>query len=65
MNAVTGDTFGLDAFSAQIWSLMQTESTMATVADLIAPLLDVERPQLESDLLSFAQQLISRGLLEH
>lgn len=65
MNASTSDTFGLDAMSFVIWQLMQSESRLAPVAELVSEAMAAPLPQVQQDVLAFANALQQRGFLEY
>ena len=64
MHPVTEMYFTLDAVGARIWDLLQTETTVASIRDVIVAEYDVEVDRCERDLLALLEDLQSHGLLK-
>ena len=63
LDLASGTYFGLDAVGARIWQLMGEGKTLAEICEVILDEYDVEREQLEADVLRLAAELVERGLV--
>lgn len=60
----TGVYYGLDAVGTRIWELIQQPAILSDVADQIEREFNVSRSAAATDLLAFAKDLSSHGLIE-
>lgn len=58
-----GTYYGLNAVGARIWELLEKPRTVKEIVDLLLEEFDVERPQCESDLRAFLDEMHIRNLL--
>lgn len=59
----SGTYFGLDPIGARIWQLMAEGRALAEICETMLEEYEVERGQLEADLLRLAGELVERGLV--
>ena len=62
-NSANGLFFALNETGAMFWEEMTHVNTLASAIDQMVEMIDVERTQLEKDILIFAQTLEDQGLL--
>jgi hypothetical protein len=55
--------FGLDAVGTRIWQLCEAHGSLQTVLDAMQREFDAPGETLQSDLLTFVDELLARGLL--
>ena len=58
-----GSYFGLDPVGARIWELMGEGKTLAEISETMLEEYEVERAQLETDVLRITGELLERGLV--
>ena len=58
-----GSYFGLDPVGARIWQLMGECRTLAEICESMLEEYEVEREQLETDVLRLTGELLERGLV--
>ena len=63
LDLASGTYFGLDPVGARIWQLMGERKTMAEICTTMLEEYEVEREQLEADVLRLATELAERGLV--
>ena len=63
LDLAAGAYFGLDPVGARIWALMGEGHTLAEVCATMLADYEVEREQLEADVLRLATELAERGLI--
>lgn len=63
LDLVGGSYFGLDPVGARIWQLMGEGKTLAEICEMMLEEYEVEREQLEADVLRIAGELLERGLV--
>ena len=63
LDLANGAYFGLDPVGARIWQLLGEGKALAEVCDVMMEEFQVERAQIEKDVMSLAEQLETRGLI--
>jgi hypothetical protein len=63
LDLASGTYFGLDPVGARIWALMGEGQTLAEICAAMLGEYEVERAQLEVDVLRLAAELAERGLI--
>jgi hypothetical protein len=63
LDLASGTYFGLDPVGARIWQLMGERKTLAEICATMLEEYEVEREQLEADVLRLAAELAERGLV--
>ena len=63
LDLAAGAYFGLDPVGARIWGLMGEGATLAEICATMLEEYEVERAQLEADVLRLAAELAERGLV--
>lgn len=63
LDLASGTYFGLDPVGARIWQLIGEGHPLTEVCDRLLTEYDVERAQLEADVLRLIQELLDRGLV--
>ena len=63
LDLAAGTYFGLDPVGARIWQLMGEGRTLAEICATMLDEYEVEREQLEADVLRLAGELAERGLV--
>lgn len=63
LDPTTGRYFGLNEVAARILELAQERTTVAEVVDRLIEEFDVDRAQLEADVVVFARDMAQRKLL--
>jgi hypothetical protein len=63
LDLASGTYFGLDPVGARIWALMGEGRTLAEICATMLEEYEVEREQLEADVLRLAAELLERGLV--
>ena len=63
LDLASGTYFGLDPVGARIWALMGEGQTLAEICATMLDEYEVERAQLEADVLRLAAELAERGLI--
>lgn len=63
LNLASSTYFGLDAVGTRIWQLCEAHGSLQTVLDAMQREFDAPDETLQSDLLTFVDELLSRGLL--
>ena len=63
LDLASGSYFGLDAIGARVWQLISEGKNLAQTIEVMLTEYEVERSQLESDLLALAERLMAQGLL--
>ena len=63
LDLASGTYFGLDPVGARIWELMGEGRTLAEICATMLEEYEVERAQLEEDVLRLAAELAERGLV--
>ncbi len=63
LDLASGTYFGLDPVGARIWGLMGEGQTLAEICATMLEEYEVERAQLEADVLRLAAELAERGLV--
>ncbi len=63
LNLETGVYFGLDGVATDIWNALQGAGRIEDAFDSLLSQYDVQPAALKDDLLSFVNQLASKGLL--
>jgi len=63
LNLASSNYFGLDAVGTRIWQLCEAHGSLQTVLDAMQREFDASGETLQSDLLTFIDELLSRGLL--
>ena len=58
-----GSYFGLDPVGARIWELIGESKTFAEICETMLEEYEVEREQLETDVLRLTGELLERGLV--
>lgn len=62
-NSANGLFFALNETGAMLWEEMTHATTLHAVIEQMVEVYDVERKQLEADLIAFSQTLVTQGLL--
>ena len=63
LDLASGTYFGLDPVGARIWGLMGEGQSLAEICTTMLEEYEVERAQLEADVLRLAAELAERGLV--
>ncbi|MGM9424858.1 PqqD family protein [Hydrogenophaga sp. MI9] len=63
LDLASGTYFGLDPVGAQLWAALARGLSVAQACDALMSEFDVERPQLESDVVALIQQLLDKQLI--
>jgi Coenzyme PQQ synthesis protein D (PqqD) len=63
LDLAAGAYFGLDPVGARIWQLMGEGRTLAEISETMLDEYEVERAQLEADVLRLTGELLERGLV--
>jgi hypothetical protein len=63
LDLASGTYFGLDPVGARIWALMGEGRVLADICATMLEEYEVEREQLEADVLRLATELAERGLV--
>jgi hypothetical protein len=63
LDLASGTYFGLDPIGARIWQLMGESRSLAEICATMLEEYEVEREQLEADVLRLAGELAERGLI--
>ena len=63
LDLASGTYFGLDPVGARIWQLMGEGRTLAEISETMLGEYEVERAQLEADVLRLTGELLERGLV--
>jgi hypothetical protein len=63
LDLASGTYFGLDPVGARIWALIGEGKTLAEICTTILDEYEVEREQLEMDVLRLTGELLERGLV--
>jgi hypothetical protein len=63
LDLTSGNYFGLDEVGARIWKLIGEGKTLGETLDILLAEYEVERPQLEADLLGLVERLEAQGLV--
>ena len=63
LNLASSTYFGLDAVGTRIWQLCEAHGSLKTVLDAMQCEFDAPDEMLQSDLLTFVDELVDKGLL--
>jgi hypothetical protein len=63
LDLASGTYFGLDPVGAHIWQLLGEGKTLAEICEMMLEEYEVEREQLETDVLRLTGELLERGLV--
>jgi hypothetical protein len=63
LDLASGTYFGLDPVGARIWQLIGEDRTAAEICEMMLEEYEVEREQLETDVLRLTGELLERGLV--
>ena len=63
LDLASGMYFGLDGVGKRIWESVNAGHSLGEIAALIAAEYEVDAAQAQADVLAFAGELVSRGLL--
>ena len=63
LDLASGTYFGLDPVGARIWALMAEGRALSEICETMLEEYEVEREQLEADVLRLAAELSERGLV--
>lgn len=63
LDLASGTYFGLDPVGARIWQLMGDDRSLAEICATMLEEYEVEREQLETDVLRLTGELLERGLV--
>jgi coenzyme PQQ synthesis protein D (PqqD) len=63
LNLASSTYFGLDAVGTRIWQLCEAHGALQKVFDAMQREFDAPGETLQSDLLTFVDELLARGLL--
>jgi len=63
LDLASGSYFGLDSVGTRIWQLLGAGMTPAATVDVLVAEYEVDRRQLEQDLLTLVEKLLGQGLL--
>jgi hypothetical protein len=64
LNLATGIYFGLDEIGTRVWALLTETGTLGHAVDVMAGEYDVDRAELERDVLELAGGLLAKGLIQ-
>jgi hypothetical protein len=64
LDVASGSYFGLDPVGTRIWQLLSAGMCLADAAEVLVGEYEVERSQLEHDLVILAEKLLAQGLVE-
>ncbi len=63
LDLARGEYYALDPLGAEVWETLVSGGSLGEVCDALLPGYDVEASRLRSDLLTFAEGLVSHGLM--
>ena len=63
LDLASGTYFGLDPVGARVWQLMGESRALAEICETMLEEYEVEREQLEADVLRLVTELAERGLI--
>lgn len=63
LDLASGTYFGLDPVGARIWALIGEGKTLVAICTTMLEEYEVEREQLEADVLRLVAELVERGLV--
>jgi len=63
LDLASGTYFGLDPVGARVWQLLSEGRTLAEICETMLEEYEVEREQLETDVLRLTGELLERGLV--
>jgi hypothetical protein len=63
LDLASGTYFGLDPVGARIWQMIGEGKTLAEICETMLEEYEVEREQLETDVLRLTGELLERGLV--
>ena len=63
LDLASGMYFGLEGVGQSLWEGVQAGHSLGEIATLIAAEYEVDEAQAQADVLAFAGELVSRGLL--
>lgn len=63
LDLASGMYFGLDGVGQRIWDSLGAGQSLREIAALVAAEYEVDEAQAQADVLAFAGELVSRGLL--
>jgi hypothetical protein len=63
LDLASGTYFGLDPVGARFWQLLGDSKTLAEICTTMLEEYEVEREQLETDVLRLTDELVERGLV--
>jgi hypothetical protein len=63
LELASGTYFGLDPVGARVWQLLGKGRTLAEICETMLEEYEVEREQLETDVLRLTGELLERGLV--
>lgn len=64
LDLASGIYFGLDGVGKRIWEVLADGNTLGQIAAVIAEEYEVDDARAKADVVEFANELLSRGLLE-
>jgi hypothetical protein len=64
LDLVSGIYFGLDGVGKRIWEVLADGNSLGQIAAVIAEEYEVDDARAKADVVEFANELLSRGLLE-
>jgi hypothetical protein len=64
LHVQSGNYYGLNEVGSRIWSLIQKPQAVAAIRKVLLAEYDVQLSQLDNDLNTVLQQLLSKGLIE-
>jgi len=65
LNLETGIYFGLDEVGTRMWQLLEQHGSLRTACRDLEEEFDVQRQELETDLIAFVGQLHEKGLVAY
>ena len=63
MDIATGKYYNLGETGGRIWELLETPATISHLVQALTAEYDVDQAQCRSEVLTFLQQLVDKGLL--
>lgn len=65
LDLASGIYFGLDGVGKRIWEVLKDGNSLGQIAAVIADEYEVDDARAKADVIEFANELLSRGLLEN
>jgi hypothetical protein len=63
MSIEQGEYYGLDDIATRIWNILDEPHSVNQICDLLQPDYDVDRQQMEQDVLAFLDEMVKGKIL--